>query len=336
MLPSRAARRVVNLRRLLCTSAAPGLSESERYLFDLNGFIVLRNVLSAAEVGKCNAVIDAEHDRFQERKTFMRNSQQNAFRGDQEDSGRLELGVFELEGCRAFNNLLAHPAVAPKLTNLVGEGYRLDHQPLVFLQRPGVEGFDLHGGNIAHSGAWNRELSYETRDGNLYCNLLAMSVQLTDTHAGEGGFCVIPGSHKANFKVPDAIQEYEAHQDIIVQPPLRAGDVVLFSEASTHGALPWLGEHERRVALYRFAPSTIAYGRGYLHEASSSSASDGPIGYPSRVTEDMTPEQKSVLQPPFSRRLDRVAIVDGHAVNPHPRQGSKKDFDRKIFGADYF
>jgi hypothetical protein len=33
-----------------------------------------------------------------------------------------------------FRRLLVHRNLAPYLTELVGEGYRLDHQPLVLLQ----------------------------------------------------------------------------------------------------------------------------------------------------------------------------------------------------------
>lgn len=43
------------------------------------------------------------------------------------------------------------------------------------------------------------------------------------------------------------------------------GDVVLFSEATVHGCLPWTSESSRRVALFRFSPSTSAFARGYLN-----------------------------------------------------------------------
>ena len=44
----------------------------------------------------------------------------------------------------------------------------------------------------------------------------------------------------------------------VYQPVTKAGDVVFFSEATVHGAAPWTAEHQRRIALYRFAPSEIA------------------------------------------------------------------------------
>lgn len=36
-----------------------------------------------------------------------------------------------------------------------------------------------------------------------------MSVQLTPARSGDGGFCVVPGSHKSNFPVPPALADME-------------------------------------------------------------------------------------------------------------------------------
>jgi hypothetical protein len=51
-----------------------------------------------------------------------------------------------------------------------------------------------------------------------------------------------------------------AHEHVY-QPATRAGDVLIFSEAATHGSLPWTREDkQRRVALFRFSPGNVAYG----------------------------------------------------------------------------
>jgi hypothetical protein len=61
----------------------------------------------------------------------------------------------------------------------------------------------------------------------------------------------------------------------LYQPTTKAGDVVLWSEATVHGATPWRAPHERRIALYRFAPANMGYGRGYLsHPPEVSAACD--------------------------------------------------------------
>ena len=35
---------------------------------------------------------------------------------------------------------------------------------------------------------------------------------------------------------------------------VNAGDVVIFTEATTHGTLPWKGAEQRRNIIYRFSP----------------------------------------------------------------------------------
>ena len=48
-----------------------------------------------------------------------------------------------------FRRLLCHRNIAPYLIDLCGEGYRLDHHPLVIVQDKDSEGFALHGGPIS-------------------------------------------------------------------------------------------------------------------------------------------------------------------------------------------
>jgi ectoine hydroxylase-related dioxygenase (phytanoyl-CoA dioxygenase family) len=52
----------------------------------------------------------------------------------------------------------------------------------------------------------------------------------------------------------------QAFREHICQPATKAGDVVLWSEATVHGATAWRGAHQRRIALYRFAPPNMGYG----------------------------------------------------------------------------
>merc|ERR1711865_538399 len=80
----------------------------------------------------------------------------------------------------------------------------MDHLPLGILQNRGSEGFALHGGPLNSEGQFNPTLQYRCMAGTMFNSLLAMSVQLSDHDAGDGGFCVVSGSHKANFPVPRA------------------------------------------------------------------------------------------------------------------------------------
>ncbi len=202
-----------------------------------------------------------------------------------------------------FRRLLCHKKITPYLIELCGEGYRLDHHPLVLTQDSDSEGFSLHGGPISGhdgipEGRFNPELQYVCRNGTIWNTLLAMSVCLSDAKAGDGGWCALRGSHKLNFPLsPEfAHGEIEAFNEHIYQPAIQAGDVILFSEATIHGALPWKGSHQRLLALYRFAPATFSYGRGYLNQ------------FGEGVDRSCTPQQLAVLSPPHAARLERNMV----------------------------
>src|SRR5437763_10600390 len=84
--------------------------------------------------------------------------------------------------------------------------------------------------------------SYHYRDGQFFSALTTVSYALTDVPPGAGGFCVIPGSH--NSSVPSLRQFWNVANpaECVVHLPLRKGDAVIFTEALTHGALPWISE----------------------------------------------------------------------------------------------
>ena len=240
----------------------------ERYLFDLNGFIVVRNVFTADEIARANAAIDARSERIVERKGDLRlgGNKGDPLAGDGV-TGRADLGgmlEWPAPDRDLFRSVLTHPKLVPYYHALVGEAYRMDHLPLLIQQAPGADGFVFHGGKMNDDGTWCDELAYHWNQGRMYNRLLAVSVALTRTKPGDGGFCVVRGSHKSNLPCPPSIKRYEEHRDLVDNPGLEPGDVLFFTEASTHGTLPWSAEHTRRAALYRFAPATSAYGRAYL------------------------------------------------------------------------
>jgi hypothetical protein len=253
--------------------------------------------------------------------------------GRQDLGGVLSWAVPGAADGGAFRAMLAHPRLQPYYRELCGVGYRLDHSPFLLQQPPGADGFVMHGGALDEKGQYDHELAYSVHGGRIRCALLAASLQLTDSGPGEGGFVILPGSHKSSFVCPQAIKEHRAAQWAAVQPAVRAGDVILFTEAATHGTLAWNGPAARRVALYRFAPATCGYGRAYVEGAASADASWLP-----EYREGLTPAQAAVLEPPYHLRLDRPAPgPDGVAqVVPDRRASFKKQFDRSVFGTTFF
>jgi len=172
-------------------------------------------------------------------------------------------------------------------------------------------------------------LAYACHQGTIRSALLGCNVMLSDHNSGDGGFCVVPGSHKSNFKMPEGMVDGERYAEYIRQPVTKAGDVVLFSEGTVHGALPWTPEtRQRRVCLYRFSPATNGYGRSYFgHEGG---------GWPTAIYDDLTEAQRAVLEPPFANRLDRPNIQSDGSVEITTRNERKKQHDLELFGTKFF
>jgi len=106
---------------------------------------------------------------------------------------------------------------------------------------------------------------------------------LADEGPGDGGLALIPGSHKANFPLPEKLSFYEAQREYVREVHTQAGDAIIFTEALTHGTLVWQGAHQRRTLIYKYSPGFQALAAGY-HQAQA----------PDYLL-DMTDEERAML-----------------------------------------
>ena len=91
----------------------------------------------------------------------------------------------------------------------------------------GTEGHTMHGGgHIERPGAF-----YRYRDGLMRCGLTVASWQLTDQLEDDGGFAVVPGSHKGNIKPPPGLVDATDRMGVLTQVVAPAGSLVIFTEA---------------------------------------------------------------------------------------------------------
>ncbi|MBT5873563.1 MAG: hypothetical protein HOH43_09105 [Candidatus Latescibacteria bacterium] len=268
------------------------MTENEKYLFDLTGYLLLKNVLSPEEVGLANEAIDQHAEGIVERVGDLSLSGGSA--ALQGTTGRGDLGGmlgWERPWRDPFREMLAHPKIVPYLHQIIGKGFRLDHNMSLITMRKGAEGHTLHGSS---GPEFDPHQYYVFRDGSMHSGLTVVSWQLADVGLEHGGFCVIPGSHKGNFRCPSAMKQYEINQEFVKQVTCEAGDVVIFTEAVTHGTLPWNADHERRSLLVRYSPGNLAYASGY--------------DWPDAMREGLTEAQRAVLEPPYHLRLNRPVV----------------------------
>jgi len=215
---------------------ADGLTAAERYFFDVNGYVVIDEVLPRDEARRLNDVITARHL-------------------PQPDSSiaSQRFGAEFLLWDPGFRALLDHRLVLPRLRDLLGDHLRLDHAYGIVMA-PGTSGLGLHGGGTP----WDASQYYLHRGGRMYNGLTTVTWSLADADAdaGGGGFGCIPGSHKAAEPLPEGVPA-----GWVREIPLPAGSVLIFTEALTHCTLPWTAPHERRAVLFKYAPGHLAWGR---------------------------------------------------------------------------
>ena len=123
------------------------MNADDKYLFDLTGYLVLKDVLTAEETAALNAGIDHHRDLMSEIDRPLSGDSKTM----QGTSRRKDLGgmlAWERPYCEPFRKLLVHPRIKPYLEEILGRGYRLDHGPGLIAMDTGCEGGLLHGGGV--------------------------------------------------------------------------------------------------------------------------------------------------------------------------------------------
>lgn len=216
------------------------MSPEEKFLVDLEGYLVIRDVLSEDEVAQMNEVID-----------------QGTRRGRPSLWGE------------SFKKLIDHPRVFPYLVELIGQTVRLDHDYAIFMQKGDSRG-QLHGGEDGgRPGGFEGDHWYKYRDGVMRNGLCVVTFFLADANEGDGGFACIPGSHRSNFttSIPSDVRRFERVPHYVAQPAVKAGDALFFTEALVHGTMPWCADHERRALLYKYSPGHSSWSGTYYDAA---------------------------------------------------------------------
>jgi hypothetical protein len=231
------------------------MSPEDRYLFDVQGFLVVRSILSAEQVKACNRALDENpqwcHQRGDEARLDGRTlpgyhpSAAVAW-GDSPSPGlmgthgRVDISITPLES--PFRELVSLPAAVRLLLGIMGP-YFVGGGVGGFIQTQGCEGLTLHNGGNPDGTEPDDAVDRRQRQFYRWENSARPSLQirtgecrilysLTPTNAGDGGFCAIPGSHKGNLSCPLALRRLEPPASIaaVVQPVLAPGDAVIFSE----------------------------------------------------------------------------------------------------------
>ena len=231
--------------------------DAERWAFDTHGFLLVEDVMDAAWADAAVAGIDANLDDIEYRGA-----------GDKLDgdvtladipgaptisgTGRPDLkNLFQLPAPHnaPFLKMLAHPAIIQRLNWMIGAGYRVT-QNTALCHVKGSSGQMLHSGNTNPTIIGKH---YEMVNGRVHTKSgINVAWQLTDVGPEDGGFVVVPGSHKSCYPLPHSVRLCNERAPIR-HLSMRRGSVLFFLGGTVcHGAYRWEAESPRRTALFTY------------------------------------------------------------------------------------
>jgi hypothetical protein len=203
----------------------------ELFEFDLNGYVVIRRFLSSKDVKHINAILDSQ------------------------PTARASHKFHFVTLDRIFFDLLADPRVLDICHHWINPYFRFDHAWGVqhYPDEPNPsERKNLHGGPYQEMGFFQ----YHWHNASPTCTCILFSYILEPQCKGDGGFVLVPGSHKSNLGIPgyeifnQVLERDHGRAPWVVQPELEAGDLLIFTEATMHGTETWRAADRRRRNLY--------------------------------------------------------------------------------------
>ena len=229
------------------------LSEEEKWHFDLQGYLILKQAVPCEDLEYMRQLSEQWHglddSELPPPLTTYR---------DPSTKPTTPRSINQVEYAdNVFERLILNREIMRVVLALTDNSPQ--HMGIGFTRNT-IENDDLpfHGG--VSGGIHNPANDYQAADGRIFATFLNAGVSLVDVPPGTGFVC-IPGSHKSYFQKPDHLDIYDA-PPLVANLSVLAGDVILFTEALCHGARRWTEVEPRATAFVRYCTSYASWSPG--------------------------------------------------------------------------
>ena len=235
------------------------MTESERFHFDLAGFVVRPAILAADEI---EAIFD-QIDRIKH------------------DPDSLPPAHRAVPGGPS-SVLIDHPRVVDVLHDIIGPEIRLESSGSVWRSKGEAHG-DLHGGGPQQG---DPIFGYRVNNGRIHAGMVRVVFELTDVAKDDGGTHFIAGSHKSNFPMhPDHMSlEPGKRSPFLTTYECPAGSAIFFTENVCHAGPEWRRDTPRVAVLNAYAHLATHWHR---------------LTLPAAVLESLPREKQAYFRPPW-------------------------------------
>ena len=235
------------------------MTDSERFHFDLAGFMVRPAILAPDEIA---AIVD-QIDRIKH------------------DSESLPAAHRAVPGGPS-SVLIDHPRVIDVLHDVIGPEIRLESSSSVWRSKGEAHG-DLHGGGPQQG---DPIFGYRVNNGRIHAGMVRVVFELTDVSKADGGTHFIAGSHKSNFPMhPDHLSlEPGRRSPFLTTYECPAGSAIFFTENVCHAGPEWRRDTPRVAVLNAYAHLATHWHR---------------LTLPAEVLASLPREKQAYFRPPW-------------------------------------
>ena len=212
------------------------MTEEQKFIFDLKGWVAIPGVLTAVEIETIKTHVVALRDDPESLDPIDRHSL----------SGPSQI-------------LLDHPVVVGVLREILAAdgseecyGFRCENS-FAMVRTTDFGGVDPHGG-----GRGVGVFAYNCVNGRIFSGLTRVIWELNPVGEGDGGTLFMSGSHKVDFRIADSHQRLDS--PLFESYTCPAGSVIIFSENVCHAAPLWTNPERKRISVFNcYAPAEAQY-----------------------------------------------------------------------------
>ncbi|HEX9997517.1 MAG TPA: phytanoyl-CoA dioxygenase family protein [Abditibacterium sp.] len=256
-------------------------SPLDDFMFDLNGYLILKKAADSDLLARLNAAFDA----------FPADLPLGGWLGGAQRRDYTPETGLELHQAVAlggpFAELIDHPSWINYVRHYAGE--EKSYVEGLFIDESIASVRTSGGHHPVHSGGFRGALrgAYAYKNGVFRCGQVNVILALNDIGPGDGATMIVPASHKSNFDHPrkgdygkgDRMDGLEG----AIPAYMEAGDALLFVDGLMHGGSSRTNLGERRITIYRYGPIWGASRFGYQ--------------YAPEFLDTLSPIQRRILQP---------------------------------------
>jgi hypothetical protein len=236
------------------------MTDEQRFVFDLKGWLLLPAVLDDKEIGEISAHLNA----LANTPTALPLHERYPLAGPGQE-------------------LVDHPAIVNILREIIGpdpfpECYGFRCESSFVVRRHHGEA----GSEPPHTGPVMGPLAYRVLNGTIWSGLTRVIWELSGVELGLGGTAIMSGSHKCNFPLPESLRSRHIDTALFEHYTCPPGSVVIMSESCWHYGVEWRDPTHDRLAVLNCYNSYLSQ----VHR----------MNLPSAVVEQMPPRRRTAFR----------------------------------------